>query len=183
MRRGGAWRMWAGPGACRRSLAPVGRARGGKVGPACLPLTSGRGVPGLGQGTARGNCSGDCLQDTLVPSCDVTYWSLWSPPISDIPAGHVRNPLSLHTTCPPRPAPLPGAPSEPLASTQYNNLSPAGDLAGYLPGPAAGKVPAWHPLYPQACWPLLTARPPSACSVAHIWDPADGGAGTPRLPL
>lgn len=35
-----------------------------------------------------GNYSGDCPQDTLVPSCDVTYWSLWSLPISDIPAGH-----------------------------------------------------------------------------------------------
>lgn len=35
-----------------------------------------------------GNYSGDCPQDTLVTSCDVTYWSLWSLPISDIPAGH-----------------------------------------------------------------------------------------------
>ena len=75
---GGAKCMWAGPMACGQGQATVGGARGREVGPACPPLS---GRPGMG------NCSGDCPQDTLVPNCDVTYWSLWSPPIVDIPAG------------------------------------------------------------------------------------------------
>lgn len=167
--------MRRGKAVCRRGLAPVGRAwrlwAGLEAGGGGSRVSdSGRGVPGLGRGPAPA----DCPQDSLVSNCDVTYWPLWSPPISDIPAGHVWNPPQTITPAPP------GAPTKPLASHLYN-LSPAGG-AWPAAGPAAGRSLPSAPLSSQACWPLLTVRP-LCLQCGYIWDPAEGGLGTPRLPV